>query len=75
MTKLKFLGVSSLMVISLALSTTAGEIQLGRSTSPPDDPPPTSTTTQNQAPSNEQEPATSVTDVALNVLQDLLVVF
>jgi hypothetical protein len=75
MTKLKLLGVSTLMVISLALSTTAGEIQLGRGTPPPDNPPLTSTTTTDHAPSNAQEAALPLTDVALNVLQDLLILF
>jgi hypothetical protein len=62
------------LALALAGSMLAGDIHIGGNP-PADDPPLTSTTTTDHAPSNAQEAALPLTDVALNVLQDLLILF
>ena len=68
------LCTASLLALSVAGSVLAGDIHIGGN--PPSGDPPLTTTTPGVAPlSNSQEAALCMTDVALNVLQDLLTVF
>jgi hypothetical protein len=79
MIKLKHLGAASLLTVLLVLSTSAGEIQLGVASPLPSPPPAVSSTPgEIQLPGSMQGPGSagaSVTDVALNLLQELLLVF